>query len=228
MMTDKKIILASASPRRRELLHQVGIWPEVVPSHVEEVITSSLPDQVVMELSAQKAEDVAAGVKLEAEAMPGQRMSGAGGQTAGTDAERDSTARKDTRTDTVHDAVVIGSDTVVAVDGQILGKPHDKADAVRMLQLIQGRTHQVYTGVTMIFTGSGERVTFAEKTDVHVYPMTREQIEDYVATGEPMDKAGAYGIQGYFAAYIQGISGDYNNVVGLPVGRVCQELFKRQ
>lgn len=185
-----RIILASASPRRRELLTQVGITPEVMPSHVEEVVTSTEPDQVVMELSAQKAEDVAA-MYLNSD----------------------------------RDLVVIGSDTVVAVDGEILGKPHDEADAVRMISMIQGRTHQVYTGVTMIFGTTGERVTFAEKTDVHVYPMTETQIRQYVATREPMDKAGAYGIQGYFAAYIQGISGDYNSVVGLPVGRVCQELF---
>ena len=186
----KRIILASASPRRRELLAQVGITPEVMPSHVEEVVTSTEPDQVVMELSAQKAEDVAA-MYLNSD----------------------------------RDLVVIGSDTVVAVDGEILGKPHDEADAVRMISMIQGRTHQVYTGVTLIFGTTGEHVTFAEKTDVYVYPMTEAQIRQYVATKEPMDKAGAYGIQGYFAAYIKGISGDYNSVVGLPVGRVCQELF---
>ncbi len=188
-MKNRMIILASASPRRRELLHQVGLDPRIIPSHVEEVITRTEPDQVVMELSKQKAEDVAAGWQGE-------------------------------------EAVVVGADTVVAVDGQILGKPHDTEDAIRMIGLIQGRKHQVYTGVTMIFTATGRQVTFAEKTDVHVYPMSREQIAAYVATGEPMDKAGAYGIQGFFAAYIEGISGDYNNVVGLPVGRVCQELMK--
>lgn len=188
---DRKIILASASPRRRELLHQVGLQPEIVPSHVEEVITSTEPDQVVMELSSQKAADVAAG-------YAGQR------------------------------AVIVGADTVVAADGQILGKPKSADDAVHMIGMLEGRSHQVYTGVTMIFADTGEQVTFAEKTDVHVYPMTEEQIRSYVETGEPMDKAGAYGIQGYFAAYIEGISGDYNNVVGLPVGRVCQELFKRE
>ena len=85
----------------------------------------------------------------------------------------------------------------------------------------------MFTGVAMIFGNTGEKVVFAEKTDVHVYPMSREQIVGYVATGEPMDKAGGYGIQGYFAAYIQGIQGDYNNVVGLPVGRLCQELMAR-
>lgn len=221
-MTEKTIILASASPRRRELLHQVGILPEIIPSHVEEVITSMEPDQVVMELSLQKAEDVAAVLKKqegqnafpgaasledqEKLTLPGESEAASGGTA---------------------DRVVIGADTVVAVEGQILGKPRDAVDAVRMIELLQGRTHQVYTGVTMIFSENGERVTFAEKTDVHVYPMSRDQIERYVATGEPMDKAGAYGIQGYFAAYIEGISGDYNNVVGLPVGRVCQELFQR-
>ena len=216
-MTTRRIILASASPRRRELLHQVGILPEIIPSHVKEVITSTEPDRVVMELSSQKAEDVAAMRKRELQTIaadvPGGKPEAAVSPMVSSDAAG---------------WVVIGADTVVAADGQILGKPADVPDAVRMIKLLQGRTHQVYTGVTMIFSENGERVTFAEKTDVHVYPMSREQIERYVATGEPMDKAGAYGIQGYFAAYVEGISGDYNNVVGLPVGRVCQELLKRE
>lgn len=195
-MKKTTIILASASPRRRELLGQVGIIPEVLPSHVEEVVTSTKPDHVVMELSAQKAEDVAA-------------------------------MYYDRATVTGPDVVIIGADTVVAVDGEILGKPRDAEDAVRMITMIQGRTHQVYTGVTMIFGRTGECMTFAEKTDVHVYPMTEEQIRRYVDTKDPMDKAGAYGIQGCFAAHIQGISGDYSSVVGLPVGRVCQELSAR-
>lgn len=192
MTAKSSIILASASPRRRELLQQVGIKPVVEPSHVEEIITSTQPDQVVMELSRQKAEDIA---KLHC----GEPV------------------------------VVIGSDTVVAVDGMILGKPGDREDAIHMIERLQGREHQVYTGVTLVFCGDAAcagGITFAERTDVHVYPMSREQIEGYVDTGEPMDKAGAYGIQGRFAAYVQGISGDYNNVVGLPVGRVCQELMK--
>lgn len=194
------VILASGSPRRLDLLRQVGIEPEVEPSHVEEVITSTVPDQVVMELSRQKAEDVAI------------RHAG-------------------------EDVVVIGADTVVAYDGKILGKPQDKEDAVRMIRMLQGHIHQVYTGVTLVFCGktSGEQaiavdngshiITFAEKTDVHVCPMTEAQIRSYVETGEPMDKAGAYGIQGRFAVWVKGISGDYNNVVGLPLGRVCRELI---
>lgn len=195
-----RVILASGSPRRLDLLRQVGIEPEVEPSHVEEVITSTVPDQVVMELSRQKAEDIAA-------------------------------------LHTGEDVIVIGADTVVAYDGKILGKPQDREDAVRMLRMLQGHIHQVYTGVTLVFCGktSGEQavavdngshiITFAEKTDVHVCPMTEAQIRSYVETGEPMDKAGAYGIQGRFAVWVKGISGDYNNVVGLPLGRVCRELL---
>lgn len=191
----RKIILASASPRRLELLGQVGIVPVVEPSQVEEVITSTAPEEVVMELSRQKALDVA-------------------GKHAG------------------EAAVVIGADTVVAVDGTILGKPRDREDAIRMIGMLQGRSHQVYTGVTVVFgdgtgrqePGADRAVTFYEKTEVHVYPMTQEEIASYVYTGEPMDKAGGYGIQGQFAAWIQGICGDYSSVVGLPVGRVCQVL----
>lgn len=198
------VILASASPRRLDLLRQAGIEPEVEPSHVVEVIRSTKPDEVVMELSRQKAEDIAS------------RHTG-------------------------EDVVVIGADTVVAFDGSILGKPKDEADAVRMITSFQGKAHQVYTGVTLIFcgnrTGDGASVvdngskkplratTFAEKTDVFVCPMTEEQIMGYVKTKEPMDKAGAYGIQGRFAIWVKGISGDYNNVVGLPLGRVCRELL---
>ncbi len=186
-MEDVTIILASGSPRRRELLSQIGIEPKIMPSAVDETITSPDPEEAVMELSARKAEDAA--------------------------------ARADKGT------LIIGADTVVAVKGQILGKPKDCHDAERMLGLLQGQSHQVYTGVTLILKeGSGSRgITFAEKTEVFVYPMTQEEIRDYIRSGEPMDKAGAYGIQGRFAAYIRGIRGDYTNVVGLPVGRVWQE-----
>lgn len=190
------VILASGSPRRLDLLRQAGIEPDVEPSHVEEVITSTVPEQVVMELSRQKAEDIASLHMGE-------------------------------------DAVVVGADTVVAFDGKILGKPKDEADAVRMIRSFQGKAHQVYTGVTLVFCGKTaentakqwKTITFAEKTEVFVCSMTEQQIEEYVKTGEPMDKAGAYGIQGRFAVWVKGISGDYNNVVGLPLGRVCRELL---
>ena len=192
----EQMILASASPRRLELLRQVGIEPVVEPSHVQEVITSTIPGEVVMELSRQKAEDIAWLHRGEP-------------------------------------VIVLGADTVVAADGKILGKPKDREDAIRMVKLLQGRSHQVYTGVTLVFCGENSSqntspvITFFEETQVCVFPMTDRQVEAYVDTKEPMDKAGAYGIQGKFAAYVKGIVGDYNNVVGLPVGRVCQELGKR-
>ena len=181
----KKIILASASPRRKELLSQIGVTFEIIKAEKEEHITSSIPTEVVKELSMQKAKEVAA--KCDS-------------------------------------SIIIGADTIVAMEGQILGKPKDRADAMRMLRLLQGKKHQVITGVTVLL-GSTKTLSFAEVTDVSLYPMTDAQIERYIATGEPMDKAGAYGIQGRFAAYVRGIEGDYNNVVGLPIGRLYQEVL---
>lgn len=192
-----EIILASASPRRRELLAQIGVPFRVCVSDCEEIITEILPERVVCELSRQKARDV--WQKLKKEQMP------AVGEVK---------------------KLVIGADTVVAYDGRILGKPADEAQAVEMLTLLAGNTHQVYTGVTFCYQENGtEKLhTFHEMTEVTVYPMSREEITAYVETGDPMDKAGAYGIQGRFAAYVKEIRGDYNNVVGLPVGRLYQEL----
>lgn len=191
-----KIILASASPRRKELLRQVGIRYKVMPSNIEEKITKTQPEEVVQELSYQKAVDVCG--RLE---------------TLGED-----------------DFTVIGADTVVSFMNHIMGKPKDAEDACRMLESLQGNVHQVYTGVTICFKQKGLPSmfhTFYERTDVSMYPMTQEEIETYAATGEPMDKAGAYAIQGKCASYIESICGDYNNVVGLPVGRLYQELKKR-
>lgn len=231
---NKKIILASASPRRRELLSQIGLDFEVVVSETEEKITSTEPAKVVEELSAQKAE-----------AVWEKLFSMMASQGSVTDAERLEEGSGVSRTDegsegfgpeqtsgetTITDNVVLGADTVVACDGKILGKPADMEGAVAMLTMLQGRGHEVYTGVTILYEENGERktLTFHEKTTVHFYPMTDAQIREYVATGDPMDKAGAYGIQGLCARYISGIVGDYNNVVGLPVGRVYQELHGLQ
>lgn len=182
----KKIILASGSPRRKELLAQIGITFEIQKAEGEEVITSSVPTEAVKELSLQKAQEVAA--KYEGD-------------------------------------VVIGADTVVAAGGQILGKPKDKEDAMRMLRMLQGKDHEVITGVAVLLKDQQKVINFAEITKVHVFPMTEAQMEAYVESGEPMDKAGAYGIQGKFAAYVSGIEGDYNNVVGLPIGRLYQEVL---
>ncbi len=220
---DIRIILASASPRRQELLRQVGLAPEVIPSHVDENGVGGTPEQMVMELSRRKAEDVTAEVRQKMSATNRRSEPDAGQSVL---AQSPEARAMETPPENVP-SVVVGADTVVAADGRILGKPKSKEEAAAMIRLLAGRTHHVYTGVTMIFISSGEQITFAEGTEVEVYPMAEEQISRYVATGEPMDKAGAYGIQGYFAAYVKGIHGDYNNVVGLPVARVCQELAGR-
>ena len=190
-----KIILASASPRRRELLEQIGLEFEIKVSDVEENSSATTPWQMVEELSSKKARAV-----LESLEQNGE------------------------------DVLVIGADTVVAVGNSILGKPKDEKEASYMLTRLSGGVHQVYTGVTLLyrpaFSQSGTDVQekiFHEATKVHFFVMAEEEISFYVATGEPLDKAGAYGIQGLFARYVKGIEGDYSNVVGLPVGRLYQE-----
>ncbi len=198
-----QIILASASPRRRELLEQIGLTFEVCPAKGEEIITKSAPGEAVQELARAKAREVAAMVR-----QYGVRH----GELV-----------------TPQDMIVIGADTVVAVNGQILGKPGDEEDAFRMLSMLSGRSHAVYTGVALVFLDqsgrAGEHI-FYEKTVVSMREMSEKEIRRYIATGEPMDKAGAYGIQGKCAIYIDKIDGDYNNVVGLPVAALYRELKK--
>lgn len=218
---NKKIILASASPRRRELLTQIGLDFEVVVSETEEKITSTEPARVVEELSAQKAaavwEKLASMTASQGSDSNAERPDGVSAACS---------AEQNCGESTIAGTIVLGADTVVACDGKILGKPVDTENAVAMLRMLQGREHEVYTGVTILYGENGEKkaLTFHEKTIVHFCPMTEEQIREYVATGDPMDKAGSYGIQGICARYIRGIEGDYNNVVGLPAGRVYQEL----
>lgn len=184
-----QIILASGSPRRKELLELIGVEFKIKISNKEEIISSTNPEEVVKELSTMKAEDVA----LEVEGP----------------------------------AVILGADTVVAHGGRILGKPKDEEDAVKMIRSFAGDDHFVYTGVCIIrkeADGSVKKISFAEGTKVSVYPMTEEEILRYVATKEPMDKAGAYAIQGLFAPYIKGIEGDYYNIVGFPIAGIYQRL----
>ena len=198
-----QMILASASPRRKELLEQIGAEFVICPAKGEEVITETDPSAVVMELSRQKAEEVAYGVLIYNE----QHADLA----------------------TPQDILVIGADTVVAYENQILGKPKDEEDARRMLTMLSGKTHSVYTGVTFVFIDKEGRTgehCFFEKTDVCMYPLKEEEIDRYIQSGDPMDKAGSYGIQGRFAIHIKEIRGDYNNVAGLPVARLYQELQK--
>ena len=120
--------------------------------------------------------------------------------------------------------VVIAADTIVVLGNRVLGKPTDKADAITMLQALSGRDHQVMTGITVL--RDGDAITHTEITDVHFRPLTEDEILSYVETGEPMDKAGSYGIQGYAAPFVEGIRGDYYNVMGLPVCRLQQMLHR--
>lgn len=182
----KHIILASASPRRKEILELADLKFDVMPSDAQEITTKTAPNEVVMELASLKAKDIYK--KSEKQSM------------------------------------IVGADTVVAYQGQILGKPTDKADAKRMLTMLSGQTHEVYTGVCVI---EDEKIkTFYEETKVTFYEISDEQIDRYIKTGEPMDKAGSYGIQGKAAVFIKGIEGDYYNVVGFPIARFLQEITK--
>ena len=182
----KHIILASASPRRKEILELADLKFDIMPSNAQEITTKTAPNEVVMELASIKAKDIYK--KSEKQSM------------------------------------IVGADTVVAYQGQILGKPTDEADAKRMLTMLSGQTHEVYTGVCVI---EDEKIkTFYEETKVTFYEISDEQIDHYIKTGEPMDKAGSYGIQGKAAVFIKGIEGDYYNVVGFPIARFLQEITK--
>lgn len=182
----KHIILASASPRRKEILELADLKFDIMPSNAQEITTKTAPNEVVMELASIKAKDIYE--KSEKQSM------------------------------------IVGADTVVAYQGQILGKPTDEADAKRMLTMLSGQTHEVYTGVCVI---EDEKIkTFYEETKVTFYEISDEQIDRYIKTGEPMDKAGSYGIQGKAAVFIKGIEGDYYNVVGFPIARFFQEVTK--
>lgn len=182
------LILASQSPRRRDLLRQMGLTDFLIrPAQGEERADPSLPPHLLVEaLSRQKAEEIAAG---------------AGGRD-----------------------LIIAADTVVAVDGRILGKPHGPQQAREMLALLSGRTHTVYTGVTV--RRGAEQVTQHEATRVRFRALAPEEIDAYVDTGEPLDKAGAYGIQGRGALLVEGIQGDFYNAVGLPVCRLSRILAR--
>lgn len=196
-----KIVLASASPRRKQIFEQVGIEFDVYPSDEEEVITETKPDKVCVSLSKLKALDVASKIK----------------------------AYNDIHTDvsTPTDILVIGADTIVSVDGKILGKPRDEDDAFNMLKMLSDNDNYVYTGVTLVFMSKDGRVgeySFFEKTKVTFYKIADDDIKAYIATGSPLDKAGSYGIQDMSAKFIKSIEGDYYNVVGFPIARLFYEL----
>lgn len=180
------LILASKSPRRKELLSLITTDFDIIPAVNEENADPALPpEKFVGELAAAKAREIAASHPNDC---------------------------------------VIGADTVVAVNGEILGKPKDKADAFRMLSLISGKSHSVFTGVAVI--KDGEMHSFTEETRVKFFELDNYEIQRYIETGEPFDKAGAYGIQGLGALLTEGIEGDYYNVMGLPVGRLYRLMKK--
>lgn len=192
-MAKYSLILASGSPRRREILKMQDIKFEIKKSTCEEIITQTDPEKVVLELSRQKALDVAA--MLDKESCE-------------------------------ENILILAADTVVAYDGKILGKPEDEADAKRMLQMLSGKKHQVYTGVTLYSPGDMPKIDtgFFECTNVEFYPLDETEIDRYIKSKDPMDKAGSYGIQGPFSIYVKGIEGDYNNVVGLPMAALYHKL----
>ena len=181
------IILASGSPRRRELLEMLGLEFEIRPAKGgEHPPEGSAPEETVLALAGAKAEEIA-----------------------------EHSAEND---------VIIAADTIVWLDGKLLGKPHDEADAARMLRALSGREHEVWTGVALI--SGAERVSGAEQTYVKFRDLTDGEIAAYIATGEPMDKAGAYGAQGYASLFVEGIRGDFFNVMGLPLCRLGKMLGK--
>lgn len=182
----QNLILASSSPRRKELLENLHLSFTISSSEVDESFDPALsPEGVVMELAERKARAVFNGNP---------------------------------------DAFVIGSDTIVVADGQILGKPADEAEAIRTLKRLSGRQHEVFTGVSILSPTSSTR--FYEKTEVWFWELTDDEIKAYVQSGEPLDKAGAYGIQQLGSMLVKKINGDYFAVVGLPVARTIRELKK--
>jgi septum formation protein len=179
-LRDLEVVLASSSPRRRQLLELIGVPHRVKPADIDEtLLAGELPESHADRLAREKATAVAA---------------------------------------TEPDALVIGSDTIVVIDGLVLGKPRDVVDAERMLGILSGRSHTVMTAVAVSF--QGEVVSAVETVDVTFMPLDEEEIRAYIATGEPMDKAGAYGIQGYGATIVRRIDGDYFAVMGLSLVRL--------
>jgi septum formation protein len=185
---DERIVLASASPRRRELLQQIGLEFDVVSADIDEsILPGESPQEHVIRLSSSKAAAIA--------------------------------ARED-----ISGRWVIGSDTIVLLDDQILGKPSDEEDAKRMLRTLSGREHQVLSGYALIDRKLGRQHSEAVATRVRFRDLTDTEIERYIATGEPADKAGSYAIQGLGVCFVASIEGSYSNVVGLPLCRLTLTL----
>lgn len=184
----KKIILASASPRRKMLLEKIGLDFDVIPADIDETITEEFSNQLIEKLALDKAQYVA------------QKTS--------------------------EPSIVIGSDTVVVIDSQILGKPKDKEDAKRMLSLLSDNTHEVISAIAVVDTETGLHSCESVISKVKFRKITESEIDNYIKTGEPEDKAGAYAIQGYASVFVESIEGCYNNIVGISVFKLAQMLKK--
>ncbi len=193
-----QIILASGSPRRREIMEIMDIPYKVVTADVDEVTKEKEPSKMVQALANLKTNEVAS-------------------LTAAN-------------TGDIRDIIIIGADTMVFYQEHALGKPKNEAEAARMLGMLSNDVHEVYTGVSILIYDSEskkESISFAVCTKVYVQPLSTQQIMEYIATGEPMDKAGAYGIQGKFGIYIKEIAGDYYNIVGFPIAQIYQALLHK-
>lgn len=196
-----RIVLASESPRRKEIMEQMDIPYETMPANIKEELMGNNPSKMVKSLACQKARNVAARLQSEQD-----------------------------------DLIIIGADTMVFHKGKALGKPRDPQHAIHILESLSDDVHEVYTGVCIIIRRNNreqsnnnleEEIAFSVSTEVGVYPLTREQIKDYVDTKEPLDKAGAYAIQGRFGIYIKEIHGDYYNVVGFPIAKIYEKLLEK-
>ena len=199
-----RIILASGSPRRRQLLMQAGIPYEIIVSDEDETATG-LPDAQVRELALRKANAALALLSAGATPRPG----------SGKPASK-----------TCNEAIIVAADTLVSINNEILGKPDGPSQAFQMLRALQGSTHRVYTGVALIKAHNNESIVFSDMAEVTFRPLSDNDIYAYIATGEPFDKAGAYGIQGRGSVLVDRINGDFYTVMGLPISKVCTALEK--
>ena len=222
----QKIILASASPRRRELMAMAGLSFDVLVSDCDENIAYDGPADMVQKLSLRKAQNVARKLTQAAEGQHTTPTQQAAVPQAAEGQHTTPTQQAAAPQAAAEQHLVIGADTIVYFQNQILGKPKDAEDAFHILTAMAGQTHTVYTGVTIIDTATSSTTTFYEATKVEFYDVTEDEIKAYIATGDPLDKAGSYGVQGRGAFLVRRIEGDYFTVVGLPIAHLIRELRK--
>lgn len=236
-MDNYKIILASASPRRKQIMERMGIPFQVMAADVEEKVSETDPSRMVQALATLKTEAVLS--KLLSGYVQSGDANKVNGDSKGNKCSEEADKNKDSEDNRYykynkdnkdykgrHNFIIIGADTMVFYNGQAFGKPKDEADAFRTLRILSGNSHEVISGVSIIINDSRQkRLSFTVTTKVMMQNLTDEQIRAYIAAGEPMDKAGAYAIQGQFGIYIREIIGDYYNVVGFPIAKIYEVLL---